>query len=74
VKSRPEIEDVLGDHVPRDRKIDFVNIDVEGFEDEVLASNDWERYRPSLIAAEVCGRSVADILSTTTSTKLLEQD
>ena len=33
-------------------QIDLLKIDVEGFELNVLASNDWERFRPELIMAE----------------------
>ncbi|CAN5459441.1 hypothetical protein BH10PSE11_BH10PSE11_40590 [soil metagenome] len=33
--------------------IDFMKIDVEGFEQQVLSSNDWSRYRPSVILIEV---------------------
>jgi FkbM family methyltransferase len=32
--------------------IDFMKIDVEGLEYEVLASNDWEMYRPEVICIE----------------------
>lgn len=32
--------------------IDLLKIDVEGFELKVLASNDWERFRPRLIMTE----------------------
>lgn len=34
-------------------KIDFMSIDVEGAEMEVLNSNDWEKYRPTVILAEI---------------------
>tara|TARA_R110001606_G_scaffold258479_3_gene406249 strand:- start:196 stop:819 length:624 start_codon:yes stop_codon:yes gene_type:complete len=33
--------------------IDFMSLDVEGFEMEVLKSNDWSRFRPYLIIVEV---------------------
>jgi len=33
-------------------KIHFLKIDVEGFEYEVLAGNNWERYRPEVICIE----------------------
>lgn len=33
-------------------KIDFMKVDVEGFEYSVLASNDWKKYRPSVICIE----------------------
>ena len=32
--------------------IDILKIDVEGFEEQVLRGNDWDRYRPSLIMLE----------------------
>lgn len=33
-------------------KIDFVSIDTEGYEIEVLKSNDWTKYKPTLICIE----------------------
>jgi FkbM family methyltransferase len=33
-------------------KIHFLKIDVEGFEYEVLAGNDWDKYRPEVICIE----------------------
>jgi FkbM family methyltransferase len=37
-------------HAPR--TIDFLKIDVEGAEREVLAGNDWQRFRPKVVLAE----------------------
>lgn len=34
------------------KKIDFLNIDVEGYERQVLNSNDWQNYCPTVIAIE----------------------
>lgn len=44
--------DVLKQHVPNDFKIDFLSIDVEGLDLEVIKSNDWAKYRPSLVLVE----------------------
>lgn len=33
-------------------KIDFFSIDTEGYEEEVLRSNDWKKFRPELICIE----------------------
>jgi len=33
-------------------KIDFMKVDVEGMEHEVLLGNDWKKYRPELICIE----------------------
>lgn len=35
------------------RHIDFMSVDVEGYDLEVLKSNDWDRYRPTLVMVEV---------------------
>lgn len=37
----------------RKRKIDFLSIDVEGFEMDVLRGNDWKKYRPAFICIEI---------------------
>ena len=34
------------------KKIDFMAIDTEGFDNAVLASNDWVKYRPKIICIE----------------------
>lgn len=34
------------------KKINFLKIDVEGFEDAVIRSNDWVRYRPEVVCVE----------------------
>ncbi len=33
-------------------KIDFLKIDVEGFEEEVILGNDWDKYRPTVVCIE----------------------
>lgn len=43
---------VLDNFLPNNQKIDFINIDVEGLDYQVLKSNDWEKYRPKLILVE----------------------
>lgn len=35
-----------------DRELDFMSIDAEGFEMEVLESNNWDKFRPSVICIE----------------------
>jgi FkbM family methyltransferase len=43
---------LLDQCVPPGTEIDFLKIDVEGFEGEVLASNDWDRWRPKIVVVE----------------------
>jgi len=46
----------------KDKKIDFLSIDVEGFELGILQNNDWDRYRPKLILIEL-QNNTRDLLS-----------
>jgi FkbM family methyltransferase len=46
---------VCEDHVPEGVPIDFLKVDVEGHEHEVLAGNDWERWRPRVVLVEANG-------------------
>lgn len=58
------LKEVLDTHLPKGQKIDFLTIDVEGFDYEVLSSNDWSKYLPEVIVIEVLGHSVmAEFLS-----------
>jgi FkbM family methyltransferase len=47
------LSDVLDQYLQADQKVDFLSIDVEGLDLQVLRSNDWSRYRPSYVLAEV---------------------
>jgi len=46
------LDDLLTEYLPAGQVIDFLTIDVEGKDQEVLESNDWERFRPRFILAE----------------------
>ena len=51
IPTKPIIE--IFDKYVKNREIDLLSIDVEGFELGILHSNDWERYRPNLILIEL---------------------
>lgn len=54
IKIKPEkLSKVLDKYLPPDINIDFMSIDVEGYEYNVLASNNWERYRPTYLLVEI---------------------
>lgn len=55
------LAEVLDEHLPPNRQIDFLTIDVEGLDLEVLESNDWRRYRPSCVLVECTDYSLEDI-------------
>jgi FkbM family methyltransferase len=55
------LRDLLKKHVPEGQSIDFMSIDVEGRDLEVLRSNDWEIYRPKVVLSESIGSFIDDI-------------
>jgi FkbM family methyltransferase len=55
------LADVLAEHLPAGQAIDFMTIDVEGFEIEVLESSDWERFRPRYVLAEILRTPVLEL-------------
>ncbi|MHB1587482.1 MAG: FkbM family methyltransferase [Acidiferrobacteraceae bacterium] len=46
------LDHVLDAGLPPDTRIDFLSIDVEGLDLEVLRSNNWHKYRPSWVLIE----------------------
>lgn len=43
---------ILDNYLDRDTKLDFMSVDAEGFDLEVLKSNDWDKYRPTVLLVE----------------------
>jgi FkbM family methyltransferase len=43
---------VLDEHLPPGQAVDFLSVDVEGHDLQVLRSLDWSRYRPELVLVE----------------------
>lgn len=52
---------ILESHVPRGRTIDFLSVDVEGADLEVLQSNDWDKFRPEFVVVESHGTELLKI-------------
>jgi FkbM family methyltransferase len=46
------LSSILDTHLPANQPIDFLSVDVEGLDLQVLQSNDWNKYRPRLVVAE----------------------
>ncbi|WP_199119092.1 FkbM family methyltransferase [Pedobacter sp. ASV28] len=43
---------VFDQYLPKGGKIDFISIDVEGLDYQVLTSNNWDKYQPEVILVE----------------------
>ncbi len=54
---------ILDRHLPSDQQIDFMTVDVEGLDFEVLQSNDWNTYSPTIVVLE--SLSTADSIEST---------
>ena len=44
---------ILDSYLPKGQEIDFLSVDVEGRDLDVLKSNDWSRYIPLCILVEI---------------------
>jgi FkbM family methyltransferase len=51
IKAQP-LQKILDEFKPAGVQIDFLNVDVEGFDLKVLQSNDWNKFRPTYILVE----------------------
>ena len=55
------LEEILDDNLPKVQSIDFLSIDVEGLDFNVLRSTNLEKYHPKVILVEILNSSLADI-------------
>jgi hypothetical protein len=54
---------VIDRHLPAEvKQIDFLSVDVEGLDLQVLRSNDWARHSPRVVVAECLKTSISDWL------------
>lgn len=56
------LEEVLDDVLPINKSINFLSIDVEGLDFDVLKSNNFIKYRPKIIVLEILSSTVEDVL------------
>jgi FkbM family methyltransferase len=55
-----QLYEVLEQYIKPSQEIDFLTIDVEGLDLQVLLSNNWSKYRPKVILVESLGFSLED--------------
>ena len=46
------LKEILSQYLPQGTQIDFLSVDVEGMELDVLQSSDWGRYKPRVVLVE----------------------
>jgi len=67
------LDQVLARHVPSGAQIDFLSVDVEGLDHEVLESNDWQRFRPKCVVVEALRATVEGAMVGETASFLNQQ-
>jgi len=56
-----KLSSLLDEHLSEGTEIDFLNIDVEGFDLDILISNNWLKYKPRYILIEILNCSLPEI-------------
>lgn len=56
------LDSILKESLPQEKRIDFMSIDVEGNELDVLLSNDWDLFRPKYLLLEVLRSDLSEVL------------
>jgi len=62
------LESILDEFLPKGQFIDFMNVDVENHDLNVLTSNNWDKYRPFLVAVELAIERFDQILNSEITT------
>lgn len=57
-----KLSEILDLHLPQDTHIDVLSVDCEGLDLEVLQSNNWAKYKPTMILVESFGSNLAQIM------------
>jgi FkbM family methyltransferase len=52
------LKQILDEYLPRGTQIDFMTIDAEGFDHEVVSSGDWKLYRPRVVLVELLNTEI----------------
>lgn len=64
---------ILDKYLQKNQKIDFMNIDVEGLDLQVLKSNNWDKYKPEFVLVEITNTDLNKIQKDPTYIYLTEK-
>lgn len=68
------LRSILDKYLPEGTQIDFMSIDAEGFDHEVVVSNDWSRYRPRVVLVELLNTGIQNLELHPTAQMLFQND
>jgi len=57
------LDEIQTKNLPLNQEISFMSVDVEGHDLQVLRSNDWSRFRPKIVLAEVLLKNMNEIMT-----------
>lgn len=66
------LQHIFEEYLPTGTNIDFMTIDAEGFDHEIVISNDWTKYRPRIILIELLTTELGQVNSHPTAQFLYE--
>lgn len=69
-----KLEFILDNYLPNNTKIDFLTVDVEGLDLNVLRSNNWEKYRPDYLLTEDLNLDLSNIYNSPVSIYLASKN
>jgi len=55
------LSEILDEYLPNKKDIDFLSVDVEGMDYEVLQSNNWRKYKPKAVLVEMLNSDIEKI-------------
>jgi Methyltransferase FkbM domain len=73
IRTRP-LREILAEHMPPNTKIRVMSIDVEGFDEIVIKSNDWDKFRPEWLIVEILNTNLANISQHSVAMYLTEKN
>lgn len=68
------LEEVLDEKLPSNKVIDFLSVDVEGLDFDVIKSMNIKKYRPRVILVEILGSSLSDLQQNPIYKFLIDED
>lgn len=60
IKTYP-LQEIISKYLDLNQTVDYINIDVEGLDLEVIESNDWNSIKPKVVLIELQNQSIKDV-------------
>ena len=67
------INDILEEVLSEDQQIDYMNIDLEGFDTLVVEGLNWTRYQPTLVSLEAHHQNIEDHLRSVCHQRMVKE-